>query len=83
MLRRRRDSDRRRPPNAGRDLFEQLQPFRAEGAFEVGKAGSVAAWTRQALDEAGPDRVSDERKHDRNSAGRLQEQKPQTFAETS
>jgi hypothetical protein len=60
----------RRPRHAGRNLFEQLQPFPGNGIFEVGKARGVAAWARQALDEAGADRVGDNREHERNGAGR-------------
>jgi hypothetical protein len=36
--------------HARRDLFEQLQPFRAEGKFERGKTGDMAAGPHQALD---------------------------------
>jgi hypothetical protein len=33
------------------------QPLRAEAEFKVGKTGDVAAWPRQAVDDAGGDRV--------------------------
>ena len=42
-----------------RDLFEQLQPFPAQAVFELHKAGGVAARPRQAVDEAGADRIGD------------------------
>src|SRR5262245_10614746 len=53
------------------DLFEQLQPLRAEAEFKVGKTGDVAAWPRQAVDDAGGDRVADVREHDGHGAGGL------------
>ena len=52
---------------ARRNLFEQLQPFPAEGIFKAGKASDVTTWPRKALDIAGADRISDDRKHDRNA----------------
>ena len=61
----------RRVRHAGRDLFEQLQPFRADAVFELGKTGDVAARPRQARDEAGADRIRGLREHDRHGAGRL------------
>ena len=57
-----------------RDLLEQLQPFAADAVFEHSKAGGVAARPRQAVDEAGADRVGDTHEHDRHSAGRLLQQ---------
>jgi hypothetical protein len=53
------------------DLFEKLQPFPADIVFVWGKSGGVAARPRSAIDEAGSDRVSDDRKHNRHCAGRL------------
>ena len=41
------------------DLFEQLQPFSADAVFELHETGGVAARLRQALDEAGADRIGD------------------------
>src|SRR5215467_10001883 len=35
---------------AGGDLLKQLQPFAGYAIFEVGKAGGVLAWARQAFD---------------------------------
>src|SRR5262249_14876882 len=55
----------RHPCHAGANFFKQFQPFCGDGIFEDGKAGGVAARVRQALDVAGPDRVSDKRKHNR------------------
>ena len=47
----------RRSRHAWRDLLEQFQPFRAHAVFERGEAGGVAARPRQAVDEAGADRI--------------------------
>ena len=41
--------------------------------FEQDEAGRVAARPRQAVDEAGADRIGDNHEHDRHSAGRLQQ----------
>ena len=49
----------RRSRHARRDLFEQFQPFPAQAVFELHKAGGVAARPRQAIDEAGADRIGD------------------------
>src|SRR5207245_2696152 len=46
----------RRPRYARHDLLEQLQPFPAQAVLELQKAGSVAAWPCQALDETGANR---------------------------
>src|SRR5215468_883627 len=35
------------------NLFEQLQPFPADGIFKGSKASDVTTWLRQALDIAG------------------------------
>ena len=59
--------------HARRDLLEQLQPFPADAVFEMHEPGGVAARPRQALDEAGADRIGDDREHDRHGAGRLQQ----------
>ncbi len=63
----------RRPRHARRDLLEQLQPFPAHAVFERHETGGVAARPRQAVDEAGGDRIGDDREHDRHGAGRLQQ----------
>ena len=41
--------------------------------FEQKETGGIAARPRQAVDEAGADRIDDEREHDRHRAGRLQQ----------
>ena len=61
----------RRSRHARRDLLEQFQPFPAQAVFELHEAGGVAARPRQAIDEAGADRIGDDREHDRHGAGRL------------
>src|SRR5262249_24894852 len=48
------------------NLFEQLQPFAAEGEFECGEASNVRTGAPQALDKARADGISDNRKHNRN-----------------
>jgi hypothetical protein len=40
-----------------RDLLEQLQPFRRNAVFELGKAGDVASRPGQAFDDTEADRV--------------------------
>ena len=62
----------RRSRHAWCGLLEQFQPFRAQTEFETNKACGVAARPRQAVDEAGADRIDDDREHDRHRAGRLQ-----------
>jgi hypothetical protein len=59
--------------HAGRDFFEQFEPFSAEGVLVQGKSSDVAARTRQALDEACANRVNDTHEHNRHRAGRLLE----------
>ena len=53
------------------DLLEQFKPFAGQRKFELGKPGDVTAGTRDAPDEAGPDRVDGLGHHDRHGAGRL------------
>jgi hypothetical protein len=60
--------------HAGRDLFEQIQPFSAHAVFIRSKTRGVAARPRQTIDEAGADRIGDSCEHDRHGAGRLQHQ---------
>ena len=43
--------------HARRNLLEQFQPFPAEAVFEREETGGVAARPREALDEAGADRI--------------------------
>src|SRR5262249_28285657 len=52
-------ADHRRSRRAGRDFFEQLQPFSADAIFEHGEPGRIATGARQAFNEAGTDRVDD------------------------
>jgi hypothetical protein len=47
----------RRSRHGRRDFFEEFQPFRCEAVFERDKPGRVAAWAREATDEAGADRI--------------------------
>jgi hypothetical protein len=46
-----------RSRHARRNLLEQLQPFSAQAVFEQKEAGGVATRARQAVDEAGADRI--------------------------
>jgi hypothetical protein len=57
--------------HAGRDLFKQLQPFRADAVFVKGKTSRVAARPRQAANKALADRVGDRGKHDGHRAACL------------
>src|SRR5262249_36985289 len=66
-------SNDRHPRDSGRNLFEQLQPFRSDTVFEHNKTGGIAARPRQAFGVARADRVSDSREYDWNAAGRLQQ----------
>src|SRR5262249_48559545 len=61
------------PRHARRDLFEQLQPFHADGVFKRTKSSNVAARARQTLDETGADRIGNVGEHDRHGAGRLEQ----------
>ena len=47
--------------------------FPLNAVFESHETGGVAARPRQAVDEAGADRIDDDREHDRHGAGRLQQ----------
>ena len=58
----------RRAGYAGRDLFQQLQPFPAQAVFERDETGGIAARSRQAVDVAGTDRIGDGREHDWHGA---------------
>ena len=55
-----------------RDLLEQLQPFRRNAVFELGKAGDVASRPGQAFDDTEADRVDRLSKYNRNAAIRLE-----------
>jgi hypothetical protein len=61
----------RRPRHVWRDLLEQLHQLPARAVFGQHKTGGVAAGARQAVDEAGTDRIDDIHEHDRHAAGRL------------
>src|SRR3954453_21253829 len=50
------------------DLKQEVENFSAEIPRKVGRAGDVAAGTRQALDELRADRVGDAYHHDRDRA---------------
>ena len=63
----------RRPRHAGRDLFEQLQPFAAEAVFEQAESGDVAARTRQVLDESRADRIDNTHEYNRHHRTHLLE----------
>ena len=64
-------SQHHRAGDAGRDFLEQFEPFRANGIFEGGEPGCIAARPRQAIYQAIADRVDDATEHDRHRAGRL------------
>ena len=55
----------------GHELGEQLEPFRAELRGQNRQARDVAAWPRQAGDEARPNRIATGRHDDGNGRGRL------------
>jgi hypothetical protein len=55
------------------DEIQQFWPFPAQTVFEHQKAGVVAAWPRQTIDEAGTNRIGDDREYDRHSAGYLEQ----------
>jgi hypothetical protein len=59
--------------HARRNLLEQLQPFPGYAEFPYHETRGVAARPRQAVDDAGADRIDAEREHDRHGAGRLQQ----------
>ena len=66
--------------DAGCDLLQQLQPFRAHAEFERNEPGGVAARPGQALDITGADRVGNLHEHDGHHAGCLQQR---THADTA
>ena len=59
--------------HAGSDLFEQLQPFRADAIFVQHKTSSVAARPGEALHETGADRFGDLCENDRHGTSCLQQ----------
>src|SRR6516164_8995708 len=58
---------------AGRDLLEQLQPFPAYIIVVDGETGGVAAWPRQAVDEAGSNWIGNKHEYDRQRARGLEQ----------
>src|SRR5262249_30003515 len=58
--------------DAGRNLFEQLQPFGTRSRLHDGKTSSVAARPRQTADKATPNRVGNNHKNNRDSTRLLQ-----------
>src|SRR5262249_3485796 len=62
----------RRTPDAGSDLLEQFQPFRANTVLKVGEPGGVAARMRQVVNETATDRIGDLHEYDRDTTGSLQ-----------
>src|SRR5262249_28216125 len=56
----------------GWDLFEQVQPFRAQTVFEHHKASGVAAGLSQAFYKPRADRIGHAHKYDRHGSGCLQ-----------
>src|SRR5262249_23971554 len=62
----------RRPRHTRCDLFEQLQPFRAQTVFEHDKAGGVAAGLSQAFYKPRADGVGHAHEYDRHGSGCLQ-----------
>ena len=59
--------------HARSDLFEQLQPFRADAIFVQHKTSSVAARPRESFHETGADRFSDLHENDRYGTSSLQQ----------
>ena len=57
--------------HAGAICLSSSSHFPLNAVFEQAKSGGVAARPRQALDEAGADRIGDLHEHDRHGAGRL------------
>src|SRR6516164_10734400 len=65
---------------AGRDLLEQLQPFPAYSIVVDGETGGVAAWPRQAVDEAGSNWIGNKHEYDRQRARGLEQRLRRTGA---
>src|SRR5262249_14826647 len=51
------------------DTFQEVEPLSGNRGPEVRETGEIAAWSRQALDHAGGDRVADLDKHRGRRAG--------------
>jgi len=54
------------------NLLQQLQPFGTHAEVEIHETGSIAAWPRETLHDAGTDRIGNHREYDRHTAGGLQ-----------
>ena len=61
--------------DAGRDFFEQLQPFACQRGLNVRKSGCITARACQAFDEALPDGVGDHSENYWDRAGLPQERR--------
>jgi hypothetical protein len=55
------------------DLLEQLQPLSGHAVLDGHETRDVAAWPRQAVDEARADRIAEHGGHDRHGTGHLQQ----------
>ena len=56
-----------------RDLLQKLQPLRSDTIFAHHESGGVTTRSREAFDEAGGDRVADDREYHWDDTGRLQQ----------
>ena len=61
------------PVDARRNLLEQLQPLSGHRLLHCDETGDVAAWARNARDEAAPDRIGDLNENNRDAARLLQQ----------
>src|SRR5262245_7419731 len=57
--------------HARRDFLEHLQPFSADGGFEVLEARDVSTRARQVCNEAAPHRVGNDNEHNRDRLSRI------------
>src|SRR6516225_3376279 len=63
-----------RPRYVRRHLLEKLQLFAAQAVFELHEAGRVSARLREAIDEAGADRIGNDGEDDWHRAGFLKQE---------
>src|SRR5262249_29975769 len=61
----------RRAPDVGCNLLEQFHPFPAHAVFEISEPRGVAAWSRQALEDASANRIGEICEYDGNGASCL------------
>src|SRR5262249_37850919 len=61
----------RRAPDVGCNLLEQFHPFPAHAVFEISEPRGVAAWARQALEDASANRIGEICEYDGNGASCL------------